>query len=143
MITFRALNLRSPDVAWLREHIKCVLCEDTRGIVSERDGAVVGMMVADSWTENSCQVHSAVTDPLAFKHGLHVEFAEYVFGASGRRQMLGLVPSDNAKAIKINEHYGFTEFARVPDAVRDGVDYIVMRMTAEDCRYYQEKLHAA
>ena len=145
MITFRAIDiLTSPgDVEWLRNNIKCVLCEDTKGIVAERDGVIVGMMVADSWTENSCQVHQAVADTLAFKHGLHIEFAEYVFGVAGRKMMLGLTPSDNAEAIKLNEHYGFTEFTRVPDAVRDGVDYIVYRMTAADCLYYEEKEHAA
>ena len=143
MITFRALNLRSPDITWLREHVQCVLCEDTKGIVAERDGAIVGMMVADSWTANSCQVHNAVTDTLAFKHGLHVEFADYVFGVCGRKMMIGLVPSDNAKAIKINNHYGFTQIACVPDALSDGVDYLVMQMTSDECRYYQEKAHAA
>ena len=143
MITFAPLQREMGHLTWLKTHVKCVICEDTKGIVALRDGVIVAMMIADSWTENSCQVHNAVTDPLVFKHGLHVEFAEYVFGFAKRKMMLGLVPSNNEKAIKIDLHYGFQEIARIPNAISDGVDYIVMQMTADECPYYQEKAHAA
>ena len=135
MTTLRPLDIHR-DWPWVREHIQCLLCEDTRGIVAERDGEIIGAMIADSWTENSCQVHNGVTDPMAFRCGLHVEFARYVFGDCGRKMMIGLTPSNLPKAIKINAHYGFTEFTRIPDAYADGVDYIVYRMTADECPYF-------
>jgi hypothetical protein len=124
------------DWNWVRENIQCVICEDTRGVVAERSGKIVSAFVADSWTENSVQCHQAVLDPMALKAGIHREFARYVFGEAGRKVMIGLTPSDRPKAIRLNEHYGFTEAYRLKDGVRDGVDYIVMTMTAEQCRYY-------
>ena len=137
MITLRALHIPT-DWGWVRHHIQCVLCEDTRGIVAERDGKIVGAMIADSWTENSCQVHNGILDPLAFKAGLHAEFARYVFGECGRKMMLGLTPANLPKAIKLNAHYGFTEFTRIPEGYADGVDYIVYRMTSNECPYWEQ-----
>jgi len=130
------------DIPWLKEHVKCVLCEDTKGIVAERDGVIVAMYVLDSWSHNSVQCHHAVLDPLAFKHGIHIEVVRYVFGVCGRKLIIGLTPANNAKAVRIAKHLGFTEHTRIPDAYDVGVDYIIFRMTAEECPYYEESRHA-
>jgi hypothetical protein len=49
--------------------------------------------------------------------------------------MFGLVPDNNEKALKLDKHIGFHEVARVPDAICDGVGYIVMRLDKENCRW--------
>jgi hypothetical protein len=137
VITFRPLDIHR-DWPWVKDNVRCVLCEDTRGIIAERDGRIVAAFIMDSWTETSVQCHQAIHDPLVFKHGYHVKTAQYIFGDAGRKLMIGLTPSDNEKAIKLNKHYGFTESFRVPDAVREGVDYVVMTMTADECPYFGE-----
>lgn len=134
----RALNIHT-DWPWVRDVIKCLLVEDTQGIVCERDGEIIGAMIADSFTFNSCQVHNGVTDPMAFRSDLHREFARHIFGTCGRKMMIGLTPANLPKAIKLNAHYGFKEFTRIPDGFADGVDYIVYRMTADECPYYEEQ----
>ena len=135
MITFRALDIQKdwPTVKW---HVDCVLCEDTRAIAAERDGRLVAAFILDSWTENSVQCHQMVLDPFVFKHGFHKETAEYVFTQADRKYMIGLTPSDKPKAIKLNKHYGFKEVYRLPDGVKDGVDYVVMTMHRDECPYW-------
>ncbi len=128
---------------WVKEHVQCVFCEDTRGIIAIRDDAIVGAMIADSWSVNSAQAHYAVLDPLCFKHGMHVKFLDYVFNTAGRSQLIGLTPSNNEKAIKINRHFGFTQIARLPDAFSDGVDYLVMRLLKSECKYLTPMREAA
>ena len=136
MITFEAINLQNRDhYNYLKGVIKCVLCEDTKGIVAIRDGQVVAAMVADSWAHNSCQVHVGVSDPLALKHGLHKEFANWVFNVCGRGMIIGLTPSNNKKARKLNKHFGFKEIFIIPDGFDKGIDYVVTQIKREDCKY--------
>ena len=52
-----------------------------------------------------------------------------------KKFIYGMVPGDNAKAIKINEHIGFTVKMRLEDAWADGIDYVVMELKKENCRY--------
>jgi hypothetical protein len=134
VITFRALDLHY-DYDYVKTLIEAVICDDTKGIVAERDGRRVGAVLFDSWTLNSVQVHIGIEDPLVFKHGLHREVCVYAFLTCGTKMMLGLVPSNNAKAIKLNTHFGFEEVARIKDALEDGVDYIIMQLNKSECKY--------
>lgn len=135
MITLRALRIPD-DWEWVRTHVKCVLCEDTRGVVAEKDGEIISAFIADSWSENSVQVHQAILDMAALRAGIHREFARWVFGETGRKMMVGLVPATNEKALRLNEHYGFHEHTRIPDGFAEGVDYVVHLMRADECNYY-------
>jgi len=128
---------------WVKNTIKLVFCDDTKGIVAIKDGAFVGAMMADSWTHNSVQVHIAVLDPMCFKHKMHYEFSEWVFNTCGIKQMLGIVPANNEKAIKLDKHFGFKEVARLPDAYADGVDYIILRYDRDECKYLSKQEEAA
>ena len=142
MITFRALDLPH-DLLLLKQHVQCNWCEDTKGIVAERDGEVVAVYVFDNWSPNSVQCHQWVGDPLVFKAGLHKVAAEYIFGTCDRGIMVGLVPADNDKARKLNEHYGFHVEHVLKDGYQPGVDYLVYTMRAEDCPYWEPKENAA
>ena len=136
MITFRALDLPH-DLELLKNKAQCSWCEDTKGIVAERDGEVVAVYVFDNWSHNSVQCHQWVGDPLVFKAGLHKVAAQYIFGDCDRGIMVGLVPANNDKARRLNEHYGFREAYRLPDGYEVGIDYIVYVMRAEDCPYWK------
>jgi hypothetical protein len=126
------------DYHWMKQHVGCVLCEDTRGLIAVRNGVTVGGFIADSWTETSCQVHQAILDPLCLRT-LPREFCRYVFMECDRKLMLGPTPSDNLKAQRINEKYGFRVVARFPDALKDGVDIIMYQMDRATCRFLTEE----
>ena len=128
---------------WVKELINPVYCEDTKGIVALRDDKPVAAVITDSWTHTACNVHIGCTDPLVFKHGLLQEAALWIFGVCQREHIVGIVPADNAKALKINKHIGFTEFARIPDGYNYGVDIVLMRLNREDCKYLPTELRKA
>ena len=120
-----------------------VYCEDTKGVVAEHDdGTLAGVVLLDMWTLNSVQMHIGVVDPMCLRR-LHREVAEYVFLTCNRKIMIGLTPSTNKKAIKLNKHFGFEEVHRVKDAVSDGVDIIVLELRRENCRYLPKVKEAA
>jgi hypothetical protein len=128
---------------WVKQVINPVFCEDTKGIVALKNGKPVGAFLGDQWTPTSVQTHVGVTDPMCLKHGLHKEFARWVFITCNRRMMIGLTPSNNEKAIKINKHFGFVEIGRLKDAYAEGVDYIQYLLKREDCKYIPQELRKA
>ena len=127
----------------VKRHVNPVYCEDTKGIVAEQDdGRLAGVVLLDMWTLNSVQMHIGIVDPMCLSK-LHREVAEYVFLTCNRKIMIGLTPSINEKAIKLNRHFGFEEVYRVKDAVSDGVDIIVFELRRENCRYLPKVKEAA
>ena len=115
--------------------------EDTTGVVAIDDdtGEVYGGVVCEDWTETMCSCHIALVNGYkALKMGLHEELANYVFTQAGRLKVIGLGPADNAKALKLDRHLGFTELFRIEDGYKHGVDYVVMELKRENCPYWAE-----
>ena len=104
---------------------------------------IQAIAVFDSFTVDACSVHFAIDNPFVIKHGFLNEIARHLFIQCGRKRIFGLVPSNNEKALKLDKHIGMEEVARIPDAVKEGVDYIVMRMDKESCRWIEQNKEAA
>lgn len=140
MIHFKPLT-KHDEWSWILERAHPICCEDSQGIVAYDDnGDIQAVCVFDSFTTESCSVHFAIGNPFVIKHGFFTEVANHAFHTLGKKRMFGLVPSDNPKALKLDLHIGFHEVARIPDAIRDGVDYIVIRLDKKDCRWLSEEL---
>ena len=111
-----------------------LFCEDTRGIVAERDGTPVACILFDSWTHTSAQSHIWIGDRMVLRHGFLEEAARYFFEESGRRILLGITPSNKTRALKLNKHIGFRVIGVIKNGFDDGVDLVVQRMNGDDCR---------
>ncbi len=134
-VTFRALSLKR-DWNWVVSVLECHFVEDTKGIIAEdENGNRLGVCICDTWTENSVVIHQAVLTPMLLRHGWLEELADYIFNTAGRKLVIGLVPSNNEAALKLNDHIGFTETYRIKDAIADGVDTVIMEIRAEDCTW--------
>ena len=143
MIYFAPLRTK-PEWQWFKERTHVISCEDTQGIVAYREtGCIAGMVVFDTWTDNSANVHLAIDDPTCIRRGLLREAAIHAYHVGGKKRLFGLVPSNNAKALRLNKKIGFREVARVPDAIDDGIDYVVMRLDKEECRWLPALLKEA
>ncbi len=123
------------DWQWFQSRTHVIRCEDTQGIVAYDDDGITAMCVADSFSVDSCNVHFAVDSVWAIRNGLFTVFADWVFDYLDKKRMFGLVPDNNAKAIRLDKKIGFREVTRVPDAICDGIGYIVMRLDKDDCRW--------
>lgn len=129
------------DWGLVQEHMPLKRVEDTGGIVAvdAETNETVAMVVMDSWTWNSVQIHQIVINPLVLRHGFFEEVADYVFNVAEREIMIGLVPSDNDKALSMNKKIGFEEVARIKDGVNFGIDIVILQMHKTQCKFWTER----
>ena len=121
----------------VQNEIKCIPMADTRGVVAleSSTGQIVAAGVADTFSHTGCQVHMWIKNPMVLRHGWLEEIFNYIFNTCNRSVIIGLVPGDNAKALKLNKHVGYEEVYRIKDGFNVGVDYVIMEMRREDCRW--------
>lgn len=126
------------DWAWVNQQVPILRVEDTTGLmaVDVETNETVGACVLDNWTNNSVQAHLMITSPLVIKHKFLQYIGEYLYGECGLKYIYALVPGDNEKALRLDKHMGFRELLRMPDAWEDGIDIVVLVMTAEECNVY-------
>jgi len=135
-IYFRAFH-GPTDWGWVNAQVGILQVEDTSGImaIDTDTNETVGACICDNWTNNSVQSHFMVSSSMVLKHGFVEECFDYIFNACERKYMYGFVPGNNTKALCLNKHMGFTELLRLPEAYADGVDYVVMELKRENCKY--------
>jgi len=123
---------------WVNSRAHPIQCADSQGIVAYDKRGIQAICVADSFTVDACSVHLAIDSPFVIRHGFFHEVARHLFIACGRKRIFGLVPSSNEKALRLDVHLGFEEVARIPDAYAEGIDYVVLRMDKETCRWLKK-----
>jgi hypothetical protein len=131
------------DLLTVRQHMPYAATESTRGIVAyDHDTAeTLAIFLMDGWTRTSAQVHQVILKTMVIRHGWFEEIARYIYGAAGRKKVYATVPDTHARALSLNEKIGFEQVARLSDAWDEGVDYLVLEMTRENCKYWvPEKL---
>ena len=132
-------NFHGPsDWGVVQKYLPLHRVDDTGGIVAVDTDTndTVGLVVFDSWTTTSVQVHQIVINPMVLRHGFFEEACDYVFSFAERELMIGLVPSDNEKAWQMNRKIGFEIAATVKDGMAYGVDTVIMTMTKEQCNFW-------
>ncbi len=132
MIEFSPISRVSGSQQWFLKRAPINVMVGTRGIVAHVKDEIYGIVVLDSWTENSCQIHVAIDRPICLKYGFWDEVCRYVFLESGRGIIYGITPEDNHKALKFNAHIGLQELYRLKDAYAIGIDMIVQEFRKED-----------
>ena len=139
-IEFRSF-IGHADWGWIQQICPIVRCEDTSGImaVDLDTNTTVGAFMMDNWTPNSVQCHFMVANPMLLRYPFLDLCADYVYNTRGVNNVYALVPANNAKAIKLNKHMGFTEKACLEEAFEVGVDYLLMEMRRENCIFLQKK----
>lgn len=126
---------------FVKKHANPIPVSDMQGVIMVDDNdSPVAAGVMDTWTPNSCNVHVVVTNPMVLRHGFLEEAFWFIFEQNERKMVWGFTPSDNARALRFNEHIGMVEQFRMKDAHADGVDYVVTRMLKEECRWLSEGL---
>ena len=125
---------------WMYARTGVILCGDMTGLVAVHDNDIVAVCVADSFGPDQCSVHFAIDNPMVLRHGFLEAIAKLLFIGLGRARIFGMVPADNAKALKLDKHIGMREVARIPNGFKTGVDYIIMCMERGECRWLPEDL---
>jgi len=112
-------------------------------VMYNNDHSIAAVAVFDSFSPDGCNVHWAIANPMVLRHNFLETIAHYLFVTRERKRIYGLVPSNNARALKFDKHIGMREIARIPHAMGEGVDYIVMTMLREDCPWLAKELREA
>jgi RimJ/RimL family protein N-acetyltransferase len=133
------------DWGWCNQQVGIKRCEDTDGIMAiDLDtNTTVGACIMDNWTANSVQCHFMLTSPLVLKYGFLDLCFDFMFNIMGVSRVYGLVPADNEKAVKFNTRIGFTEKARMDEAFKKGVDYLLMELKQENCLHLPKQVKVA
>ena len=127
----------SADWGFVQKMLPVFRVEDTTGLMAiDMDtNTTVGFCIMDNFTNNSVQAHFFIAKTMVLKHGFLEACFDIMFNACGKKLIYGQVPSDNEKALKLNAHMGFTEKCRLTDAYADGVDYVILELKKENCKY--------
>ena len=128
---------------WIVERTHINGTQDSQGIVAYDRRGIHAICVADGFTSDSCCVHFAIDNPMAIRAGFFNKIADHLYITCARERLFGTVPSNNAKALKLDKHIGFKEVARVPHGMGTGVDTVVLSMDKADCRWITVKSEAA
>ena len=103
-----------------------------RFIGLELNGKLSAVTAFTDYNGSSIQMHVAI-DPRINKEYTQFCF-RYPFNQLGVKKVIGLVESNNAKALRFDKHLGFIEEYVVKDAGRHG-DIHILSMTREQCRF--------
>lgn len=91
-----------------------------------------------------CQIHVAMEPGFDYTPK---EMLRSVFQAAfldfQRELLIGIVNSNNEKAMKYDLHLGFKEVTRFPKMHDDGGDIVILSLAKEDCKYLTQPLEAA
>jgi len=134
MITFKALN-HPAEWAFIKSRAFVKAMEDSQGIVAVDGDRIVAVCVVDSFTNDKCNVHVAIDNPMVIRRGFFQEIAYHLFITCGCNRIFGLVPESNKKAVKMDKHMGFEEVGRIPHAFGEGDDCVVLCMEKAKSRW--------
>lgn len=104
---------------------QCIVCVD--------DGRPIAGVVYDNFNGTSVAAHIWVESGKRPSKEWFGAIFDYPFRRMGVRKIVGQVNSANHKAISLDEHFGFSEEARILDFF-DSSDLIFYTMTADSCR---------
>ena len=124
---------------WFNSYLPVLAVEDSCGMVAvDSYGQKVAGCVFDNWTNTSVQAHLLILNPFVIRSGFFVCIAEYVFVERRKNMIYSLVPGNNENAIRVNKKLGYSEKCRFEGAFQDGVDYVIMELKKENCKYLRE-----
>lgn len=109
---------------------------DAKAIGQLQDGDLAAVVVFDGFTDVDCNMHLASNGSGRWmSRELLLESFAYPFIQLGMRRVTGLVPADNAAALRLNEHLGFVREGVHRLACKDGGDLVSMGLLRRDCRW--------
>lgn len=136
-MTYSIMPLPKEDgISYFKRKLHTSIGDDLKGLIAFRGdtklAAVVGL---HDWTDTACWGHWIIEDPFVLRHGFFEAVCDYVFVQLARQKMFGKITAQNVRSLRLAEKVGFTEVARLKDGFKEGVDFIIVELTKDNCRY--------
>ena len=103
----------------------------------QKDGEIVAVCGYEDYNGASLRMHVAGEGQWMTKEFLWFSFY-YPFEQLQIKKIIGLVDSNNHKALRLDKHLGMVHEATIKDGVPNG-DLLILTMTKEQCRYLKRK----
>lgn len=96
----------------------------------------------DGFIGKTCQIHDVNLSGKAYTpRKLLKAVFEYAFKQCGLEALLGVVNSNNKRALEYNRKLGFKQLAVLPKLHDDGGDIVLMKLDKADCKWIKERKH--
>jgi RimJ/RimL family protein N-acetyltransferase len=126
--------------SWVFNQVgKCWGPEGREAIGLVRDGEVLAGVVFEDYTGVAIQAHIAISSPRVPFRKLLSAAAGYAFNQLRVEKILGMVPSSNKAALKMDLRIGFRPEAVIKGVFKDA-DLVIMSMAREDCSFIPKPL---
>lgn len=100
----------------------------------DSSGSLVAGVVFEGYNGATMKSHIAVDPGKALNKQMLWAIGEYVFRQQKVTKLIGLVDSNNTKALHLDKKFGFKEEGRIKDGVVGG-DLVILTLTKDDYRY--------
>lgn len=134
----RSIQVNAPGAGdWVMARVGGVFNDKTDHCISrhDHDDSVLGGVVFTGYLYGSILLHMAGSE----NHWASRDFLwlvyDYAFNQLGVRKCLGLVASDNSRALSIDLRMGFRVEAKLTDMLADGGDLLILTLKRADCKW--------
>lgn len=140
-VSYRLMD-GTKDWGWVKARLDLLRVEDTSGIIAEElvTGKILAACILDTWTVDAVACHVIIDNPMVFKYHFAERVFGYVFEVRNKTKMIGSIPSNNRKALKLNKHLGFEEVATIADVFGNGVGCTIMQLERKNCKYLDNEV---
>ena len=120
--------------SWASKILDIPLPYDSQCIGNVLSNELRAVVVFCNFQGKSCQMHIASSGShWMTKDFLKIAF-DYPFNKLKLKVIIGVVPGNNEKALKLDRHLGFKEIADIADAHKDG-NLVLLTMRPEYCKW--------
>lgn len=109
--------------------------------VNEESKQIEWVIGFDGFIGKVCQIHDVNLGGKATPRELLRVSFDYPFNQCGMEKLIGIVNSNNTRAMQYNRKLGFKEQTRLKGMHDDGGDIVMFVMDKADCRWLQERKH--
>jgi RimJ/RimL family protein N-acetyltransferase len=135
IVTSKDEEMRWTMFDFLRAHgVNLHRSEDFQALGRLERGRLLGVVGYNGFCGLTCQIHTAGDGHWVSREFIHKTF-DYPFVQCGMEHLFAPVAATNARALRFDNHMGFTEFARIKDGYERGTDMIVLTMAKKDCKW--------
>jgi len=120
--------------AWASKILDIPLAYDSQCIGNVLNDELRAVAVYCNFEGKSCQVHIASSGSHWMTRDFLKAIFDYPFNKLKLKVIIGAVPGNNEKALKLDRHLGFEEIANIADAHKDG-NLVLLTMRPEQCKW--------
>lgn len=127
------------DLSFITERTGMQWTPNATGIAAvDESGRIHGMAAYDEWKRSTVQMHVRLDDWGAARCLLGWAFW-FPFVQRHMAWVRAEVTSKNTRSLRLVQHLGFREIARIPGGWEPGDDLVLFAMHRDECRFLRQK----